>query len=382
MKKFLSLILSAVMFLWVLPVFAESGGVAGNIYSTDIRAYINDVEVESYNIGGKTAVVLEDIIKERPGVIVYNDYTRTLRFSSLSPDYIVESVKNDNIKSGNIIGKIYETDIKALIYDVVVPSYNIGGKTAVAIEDLGGDKEFSKIGGRYNWDEESRTISLEFLYESTTALPKDKKIILTANEGMTEMTAVFEDVIHCGGGQQILYFPNYINITDDSELEVILPIKAGGEIIGYYFRRPSNTYGFTAFSYYYPEKIAEEEKRYTPISRTREEVISHFLECHSVGTETRFDTDDYSFVYITVAGTRWSVHYLLQVWNDGTYIDYMDEIFRNNRSLRNLTIDEENERVTFRYQDRYTSEWYDDYEIDLKSGEIKTINNPKTDMGL
>ena len=65
MKKLLASILSVIV---ILPtsstVLAANGDVAGYIYSTDILAYINGVEVESYNIGGKTAVVIEDILKE------------------------------------------------------------------------------------------------------------------------------------------------------------------------------------------------------------------------------------------------------------------------------------------------------------------------------
>ena len=87
----------------------------------------------------------------------------------------------------------------------------------------------------------------------------------------------------------------------------------------------------------------------------------------------RFDTDDYSFVYISVAGTSWSSYSLLQAYDDGTYIDYRDIIAMRNRSPVNLLIDRENEKVTFKHVDRYTREWFTDYEIDLKSGTIKEI---------
>ena len=42
-------------------VLAAYGDVAGYIYSTDILAYINDKPIESYNIGGKTAIIMEDL---------------------------------------------------------------------------------------------------------------------------------------------------------------------------------------------------------------------------------------------------------------------------------------------------------------------------------
>ena len=374
MKKVISIILSTVMMLTIsASVFAANGDIVGHIYSTDIRAYINGVEVESYNIGGKTAVVIEDIIAENSHGYIYDDNSRTLKFFSLSPYYLIEKKTENKAKPGKIIGNIYETDIKTSIYDVTIPTYNIGGKTAVAIEDLGYDGAFSPIGGKFIWNEKDRTISLEFLYESGYNISEDKNINITVNENMTEAEATFEQMFHCGGNQQHFSFPDYV--TDDANVEVVLPIKAEGEIIGYYFRRPSKENKFTAFTYYYPEKLEEAEKIYTPAPyKTREEIIGHFTGVHSFGVPVeRFDTDDYSFVYISVAGTSWTSYSLLQAYDDGTYIDYRDIIAMRNRSPVNLLIDRENEKVTFKHVDRYTREWFTDYEIDLKSGTIKAI---------
>lgn len=41
-----------------------------------------------------------------------------------------------------------------------------------------------------------------------------------------------------------------------------------------------------------------------------------------------------------------------------------------NRAPSELTIDNENETVTFKHIDRYTHDWFTNYEIDLKSGTI------------
>lgn len=376
MKKILTLILIFSMMIPTTIALAANGDIIGRIYSTDIRAYINGVEVQSYNIGGKTAVVIEDIIKENSHEYIYDDSIRTLKFFSLNPDYLVEDKTENKLKPGRIIGNIYETDIKTSIYDVNIPTYNIGGKTAVAIEELGYDGAFSPIGGKFIWNEKDRTISLEFLYDTgytPLELSLDKNINITVNKNMTEAEATFEQLFHCGGYQQYFRFPDYV--TDDANIEVVLPIKANGEIIGYYFRRPSKDNKFTAFTYYYPEKLNEAAKTYTPAPhKTREEIIGHFVGVHSVGEPVeRFDTDDYSFVYISVAGTSWTSYNLLQAYDDGTYIDYRDIIAMRNRSPANLVIDRENEKVTFKHVDRYTREWFTNYEIDLKSGTIKEI---------
>lgn len=375
MKKLLSTFIAiSATFTLSASAFAANGDIAGYIYSTDIRAQINGVEVDSYNIGGKTAVVIEDILEPHPYNYIYNDTSRTLKFFTLDPDRLIEGEAQSKTKPGKVIGNIYKTDIKTSIYDVVVPTYNIGGKTAVAIEDLGYDKEFSPIGGKYIWNEQDRTISLEFLYSLRGDLSNDKLIHITANDDMTEATATFYETLHCGGGREHFKFPDYV--TDDSKVEAVMPIKAQGEIIGYYLRRPKDD-KFTAFTYYYPEKLKEAEKVFVPDPHTREEIISHFLDFHNVGEPRElFVTDNYTFLYISVAGTSWTSYNLVQAFDDGTYIDYGKIISEKNRSPRNLVLDKENEKVTFKHTDRYHSEWFTNYEIDLKSGTIKSLDEP------
>lgn len=371
MKK----LLFTALFLLSLPLSASAanGDIAGNIYQTDIRAYINGVQVKSYSIDGKTAVAIEDILTENSHQYFYDDNSRTLKFFSLDPHYLAEDKTQSTQEVGKVIGNIYETDIKTSVYDVTLPSYCIGGKTAVAIEDLGYDGGFSPIGGKYIWDGKNRTISLEFLYSNSSIISDDKNITISANDAMTEATATFNEILHCGGGTEHFKWPDYV--TDDSDIEVILPIKAQDETIGYYFRRPSKAYKFTAFTYYYPDKLNEAEKTYTPYpEKTREDIIAHFVNYHAAGGyRERFDTDNYSFVYFSLAGTSWTAYNLVQVYDDGTYIDYAEEIYTINRRPLDLVIDKDNEKVTFKYEDRYTPEWFTNYEIDLQTGTIKEI---------
>ena len=56
---------------------ARSGRVAGNYYSTDIRTFVNNTFMESYNIGGRTLVFIEDL--QYVGFNVYwNSANRTI----------------------------------------------------------------------------------------------------------------------------------------------------------------------------------------------------------------------------------------------------------------------------------------------------------------
>ncbi len=371
MKKLLIM-----LFLLVLPlsVNAANGDVNGNIYSTNIRAYINNVEVESYNIGGKTAVVLEDILKPNLNQLVYNDNTRTLTIWSLNPQFIVEGKNNNSKKPGTVIGKTYETDIKAIIYDTTIPSYNIGGKTAVAIEDLGKDNDFSLIGGKFIWSESERTIKLEFMYDNAdNIIPQSIVMNVAVNDDISEGAATFVEKFHCGGGS--VFNSDEESAFQKNNIDILFPIKAQEEIIGYFLRRPSKDYLYPSILYLYPEKFEEAIKLYTPLQiNSREEVINHFCTYHSVGSiSQRFDADEYSFVQITTALTSDSVNYLIQAYDDGRYIDYLDGIHNSKQSIRNLIIDEQNQKVTFKYEDRYNSDWFTNYEIDLKLGTIKEV---------
>lgn len=383
MKKLICMILFTIMiFTLSVSVSAANGDVAGKIYATDIRAFINGIEVQSYNIGGKTAVILEDILMANARQCTYDDSARTLTFYSLDPSYLVENKTQSMKTPGTVIGSFYQTDIKISIYDVAIPTVIINGKAAAAIEDLGSNGAFSSIGGKFIWNEKERTISLEFLYQNWSEVSNDRRMTVHFNDSMTEAAASFEETFHCGGGQNF-YYPKSV-LTGESRFDAVIPIKANNEVIGYHFRKILKNDTYAAFFCFYHEKVAEAEKVYTPASyKSREEIIRHFTNNHSVGEPVaRFDTENYSFIYISVAGTSWTSYNLVQAYDDGTYIDYGKIINTRNRAPSNLVINEETETVRFKYVDRYTPEWFTNYEIDLNQGEIRVRNTFTTDIGV
>ena len=172
MKKVL---VALVLVLLIVPTvaFAATGDVAGKIYSTDILTFVNGKAVDGYNIGGKTAVIVEDLDGIYRGFFhTYDDETRTLmvdaywhkNFGSTEFDVVDDSKRG---QVGEILGDIYETDIKVFVNGSEVTGYNIGGKTAVCVEDLGTVEEnpnsefgYSKYLCNFEWDGENRTVSL------------------------------------------------------------------------------------------------------------------------------------------------------------------------------------------------------------------------------
>lgn len=162
MKK-LSILLSALLILSATCAKAANiGDVIGDIYSTDIIAYVDDAPIRSYSLNGKTAVILEDL--RRYGFTVgYNDNLRAVYAGVLYNTYASEPDTVERGQCGEIVGHIYYSDITASINGVDVPSFSLNGETAVAIEDIGGDitqTDRSNTGMMYKWDAENRTITL------------------------------------------------------------------------------------------------------------------------------------------------------------------------------------------------------------------------------
>ena len=127
MKK-LSLVLLCVFVLSCATVQAKTGDVVGHIYSTDIVAYIDDMPIPSYNIGGET-VVSENYLPEYGFNVKWEADDRELKINfgdkpEKAPAYTVTKGK-----PGKTLGNVYATDIRAYVRNIHINSYNIGGET-------------------------------------------------------------------------------------------------------------------------------------------------------------------------------------------------------------------------------------------------------------
>lgn len=414
MKKLL-ILTGIICVLFCISAHAANGDIAGNIYSTDIRAFINGVEVPSYNIGGRTAVVIEDITE----VSQYNDELRVLLIKasySLSPEYLIGGKSDGAAVSGNIIGNIYETDIETYLYDKELPSYNIGGKTAVAIEDLGGFKEYNEFGGRYFYDDDTRTITLETIYDNSTdklniMFNHQSDVTLSLNEDKTKVYAEFQGDAYTVGGNEKLSgeLDNVWQKNQPMLLPVVTAINGEEKKLGYFFGHNEKdvehigiemngelltsgyavdeekddfkdvyelTDAYTIFTCL-NEDVMEEGASTVIIQELtkREQVIRDWLWHHWNGVKDRIDTDDYSFLYAGWFGGPHGGSYenLLRIDNDGAYHDYASEFesvsYWGQKSFDNVRIDKENEKCYFRYDE--------DYVIDLKTCQLTYADGRK-----
>ena len=400
----------AAVMLGASAASAQTGDVVGHIYSTDIRAYINDTEVPAYNIGGRTVVIAEDLLTSTE----YHDEFRTLLIGDFYPNALSSGSNATDGGSGRIIGDIYETDIKTYMYDKELPAYNLNGKTAVAIEDLGGFKEYNDLGGRYFYDDDTRTLKLDILYSNfpdamTMLFDNAADVTYSLSGNKTHITAEYApaDKFSVGGNttetEELIAF---LNEQGNGMIPVTAMINGEEKQIGWNFTHGTKDYyktgyrtpdgGFTdGYGYSFTGEETEvyellDEKTnfyfiYTdiakdaakdlehPVLTKREEVEKDWWLHHWNKITDKLETDDYTFIYAGFYGLPHggASENLLRIENDGTYRDYAKEFesvsLYGQKTFDNVTIDKENEKCYFRYDK--------DYVIDLKTGEMTAKEN-------
>lgn len=120
-------------------------------------AYIDGQPINSYNIDGNTAVVVEQL--DKYGFEIYWDGgSRELQVSRDTSKYVSGgnfTSSGANVKVGTAIMDVYYTDIRTYLNGCLCDSYNVGGQTIVYLDDLN-----TIYGGGYNWNGSDKTLSL------------------------------------------------------------------------------------------------------------------------------------------------------------------------------------------------------------------------------
>ncbi len=142
-KRFSTFILSlffiASTFISASSALAKTPTVIGAALSTDIVACLNGCDIRSFNVGGYTMIIAEDLTGFGFDVKWDGD-TRTLRIHGMPDGQYIESVSyypgTPSMKIGEKMFDVYSTDIVTFIEDVPVQSFNIGGYTVINFEEL------------------------------------------------------------------------------------------------------------------------------------------------------------------------------------------------------------------------------------------------------
>lgn len=233
MKKFGTWLLALGLLCGGLSVYAANGDVIGTVYSTDILAYINGRPVPSYNIGGRTAVLAEDLADSSYGISFGYDDTRRLltldlQYTEPSPS-AGEGVQRGT--PGRVLGSVYETDIRFLFNGKEIQGYNIGGRTAFCIEAAGETAGSANAAYGYSdylcsyvWDEGARTIELR-TFLNTLPAPLRKTEGFSYTRTGNQLYAAYRPLEQWSGGIASndegpdTLQPLYLTVMDGSQVK-------------------------------------------------------------------------------------------------------------------------------------------------------------------
>ena len=135
MKHFLRICIPLLL-LAALPLSAAAlrpGDVAGRVLATEIRAFIDGVEIPAYNIDG---MVAEDL--DAYGFVTgYDDSSRTLTVTRTGAAVRgVEIPESSHRPSGTVIARVLYSDIRVYLDGREIPGYNIDGRTIILFSAL------------------------------------------------------------------------------------------------------------------------------------------------------------------------------------------------------------------------------------------------------
>ena len=243
MKKRLFALFTVAVMILVMTVAnvgaARIGDIIGHTIRTDIVAKINGYDINSYNIDGKTAIIAEDL-RNYGFNVTWDGASRILAIRqgntrTVTSRYVAPKVSPAQF--GKVSGNILYTDIATYANDRWIPSFNIGGKTCIFLEDL------AKVGyGSISYYDNIRVLEFtcDFLdyksYYNTPYLPPNARLeFVTSNvENYPEIALYFKVVDEYGNtidGLDANSFKivEYLNVNDYFERDVIEAAKLDGK---------------------------------------------------------------------------------------------------------------------------------------------------------
>lgn len=216
-KKTLSIILTIVIMASMLCTVSNAAtGVAGNYYYTDIKTYTRGQLMNSYNVGGKTVIVAEDL-RSYGFKVDWNATNRTLSITDVKGAVSSNATKASIGPIGAVAGSYYHTDIVTYFEGKQIESYNLNGVTvipATILRDFGYD---------VIWDGENRKVYIN-----------DKEdfagIKIKANQTYHGTLSLVTEPVYFNG--QRLITDNNIYIETKLDKKVYIPFKAVVDALG------------------------------------------------------------------------------------------------------------------------------------------------------
>jgi len=338
-----AVVLAAALLLGASKVSAARGEVAGTLYSTDVLAKVNGAPVQSYNIGGRTLIVAEDLQEciDARLTAYYDEGEKLWTIHSMMQEQNELTVRNieDNGENGGriqrgrvgtVLGSVYDTDVRVLFNGKPVTAYDVGGKTGVCIEDLGvldGSPNesygYSKYLARAVWNESDRVIEL------LTFNPNSSEI-MGYNVHSYEFFCIdnviyaeYDPMNHYSGGHW-KKTENTFNYTDQFQKDYFtlrsfyLNVNGESSQVGYCVI--SNLRGFdeTVFRLTDAKRVRALLKSAKPPAPTYDEAMGYLCDSGDYIVESRVDNEGYTVLLLRKSATDYL--YVVAVKKTGGYV--------------------------------------------------------------
>lgn len=199
------------------------GDPIGWVLYTDIVAYINDVPIRSYNIGGYTYVVAEDLVDYGFDVRWYpNEVDGVLRIVSGSGIVSASYTPEPNThRAGEHAMPYLFTKILTFIAKQPVWGANIDGMTCVGMDDLA-----YFFADSYIWDPDARELRLTLRENCASVVPDvwsftydtpgyDKDVAVSGESAMWEFTQTADGNFELTDNSGAILFTPQITFGDD-----------------------------------------------------------------------------------------------------------------------------------------------------------------------
>jgi hypothetical protein len=193
-----------------------SARVAGNFYFTDIVTYLFDTPVNSINIGGVTLIDAESM---RYYGFAVNWYPNELRLEisdrftqTISPQAADGSLLDmGGGVAGTVAGQYYYTDIKTTLNGEEILSYNIGGRTFIAAEEMRNGYGYDVV-----WDAEALTLRITGPLRIIPPSERVGSLFVIPDMNMLTFLNHPEWVYYRDEVSGILYLFNNVNLNADN----------------------------------------------------------------------------------------------------------------------------------------------------------------------
>lgn len=236
MKKTAALFLSCLFAALSISASAAQGDIAGEVYETDIKTYCFGKELHSYNIGGQTVIICEDM-RGFGMDVVWNNDTRTLDVTDKYPVFVYEpngiqrnideeyaALSQSSLRDARYI---YESDITVSWNGMPIRAYALNGVMGVIAEDL------INYGYNVEWSAEDRTLSIS--QNMTPSIETDAGTFYTDGKMEAEMS---REKVWFYLGQFIkesgeeLYMPCLIDTSKNGVSTMMVPAETACAFLG------------------------------------------------------------------------------------------------------------------------------------------------------